>query len=184
MTGTHAKTAPSFPSANMKMSPEARARMRATEKLVLKYYNDMGKNKGNCTWGPGFLAHRGICSDEELLRKVDASSIDVEYDKRVREAEQRVKHKVQVALNQAQFDALVSFTYNTSYHANQIVYDAANTGDFAAVASAISAAVRVSIGTGKDKTWVVAPELIKRRAEESSPFRATKKIDATTAASR
>jgi len=184
MTGTPAKTAPSSPNFNMKMSPEARARMRITEKLVLKYYNDMGKNKGNCTWGPGFLAHKGVCSEEELLRKVDASSIDVEYEKRIREAEQRVIRKVRVALNQAQFDALVSFTYNTSYHANQVIFDAANTGDFTAVASAISAAVNVNVGKGKDKKWVVAPGLIKRRAEESAPFRVKKNSEAATTASK
>lgn len=39
------------PAVKMTMSPEAKARMRATEKNVYKYYNDMGKNKGHCTWG-------------------------------------------------------------------------------------------------------------------------------------
>jgi lysozyme len=38
------------PNASMKMSPEARARMRATEKAIYRYYNDMGKSKGNCSW--------------------------------------------------------------------------------------------------------------------------------------
>lgn len=176
MTSTAAKTPQATPLAGMKMSPDARARMRITEKLVLKYYNDMGKNKGNCTWGPGFLAHRGVCTDEELVRKVEASSIEIEYDKRIREAEERVRRRVRVPLNQAQFDALVSFTYNTTYRANQAVYDAANTGNFTAAASAISAAVRVSVGTGKDKKYVVAPGLIKRRAEESAPFRTAKNV--------
>jgi GH24 family phage-related lysozyme (muramidase) len=184
MTSTAAKTRQASPLAGMKMSPDARARMRFTERLVLKYYNDMGKNKGNCTWGPGFLAHSGVCTEEELIRKVEASSIDIEYDKRIREAEERVRLKVRVALNQAQFDALVSFTYNTTYRANQAVYDAANTGNFAAAASAISAAVRVSIGTGKEKKYVVAPGLIKRRAEESAPFRAIRNASEATSATK
>jgi GH24 family phage-related lysozyme (muramidase) len=184
MAGTPTKTDTTAPNSDMKMSPEAKARMRATEKLVLKYYNDMGKNKGNCTWGAGFLAHRGVCTEEELLRKVDASSIDIEYDKRVQEAEQRVQHKVRVALNQAQFDALVSFTYNTTYHANQHIYDIVNSGDFTKVAAAISAAVRVSVGTGKNKKFQTAPGLIKRRAEESAPFRGVKKAQVTTEATR
>jgi GH24 family phage-related lysozyme (muramidase) len=177
MTRTAAKTPQASPLAGMKMSPEARARMRITEKLVLRYYNDMGKNKGNCTWGSGFLAHRGVCTEEELLRKVEAASIDIEYDKRIREAEERVRRKVRVALNRAQFDALVSFTCNTTYRTNQAVYDAANTGNFAAAATVMSAAVRVSVGTGKDKKYVIAPGLIKRRAEESAPFRTAKNVN-------
>lgn len=171
-----------LPNAQMKMSPVARARMRAIEKDVLRYYNDMGKHRGNCTWGPGFLAHRGVCNEEELLRKVDASLIDVEYDKRVREAEQRVRRKVRVPLDQAQFDALVSFTYNTTLHSNQRIYDVVNTGDFAKTASAISAAVQVSIGTGIHKRFRIAPGLITRRREESAPFRTAQK--ATAAASK
>lgn len=162
----------------MKMSAGARAKMLGTEKVLLRYYNDMGKHRGNCTWGPGFLAHRGVCSEEELSRKVEATSIDVEYEKRIREAERRVRLKVRVPLNQAQFDALVSFTYNTSNRTNQLIYDAANTGDFLTVASAISAAVMVSVGTGKHKKWVLAPGLIQRRADESAPFREAKKSNA------
>lgn len=72
MTATNS----SRPHAGMKMSPEARARMRATEKAVYRYYNDMGKNKGNCTWGIGILAHKGVCSEEELGRKVSSRMVD------------------------------------------------------------------------------------------------------------
>jgi GH24 family phage-related lysozyme (muramidase) len=153
------------------MSPEARARMRATEKVVLKYYNDMGKKRGNCTWGAGFLAHKGICSADELERKVNANSIDIEYDKRVAEAERRVRLKVKVPLNQAQFDALVSFTYNTSNLANQPVYDAVNSGDLTATVRRMSDTVKVDVGGGKNKKYMIAPGLIMRRAEESAPFR-------------
>lgn len=80
------------PNAHMRMSLAAKARMRSTERDVYKYYNDMGKNKGHCTWGAGILAQRGVC---------------------------------------------------------------------------ISTMIRVRVG-GK---FVIAPGLIKRRAEESAPFR-------------
>lgn len=53
---------PTRPNATMKMSPEGRARLRATEKAIHRYYNDMGKNKGHCTWGVGILAHKGVCT--------------------------------------------------------------------------------------------------------------------------
>lgn len=154
------------PNAGMTMSGSARARMRATEKVMLRYYNDMGKNKGNCTWGIGFYAHRGICSEEELARKVDATSADIEYVKRVGEAERRVKSKVRVELSRDQFDGLVSFTYNTSNAANQPVYDALNGDNFARAAEIISSSVYVRV-RGKKKR---ASGLVARRNEESAPF--------------
>lgn len=156
------------PNAGMTMSPEARAKMRATEKATLRYYNDMGKNKGNCTWGIGFYAHKGVCTAEELQRKVAGPSIDIEYTKRVAEAERRVRLKVKVPLNQAQFDGLVSFTYNTRNQVNQTVYDALNGADYAGAADRMSRVIRVTVD-GKAK---LAPGLIARRAEESAPFRA------------
>jgi GH24 family phage-related lysozyme (muramidase) len=86
--------------------------MRTTERTVFAYYNDMGKDKGHCTWGPGILAHRGVCTQEELARPVSAAQVNAEFDRRVSEAEATVHRNIHVALTQAQFDALVSFTYN------------------------------------------------------------------------
>lgn len=153
------------------MSPEALAAMRNTEKVVLKYYNDMGRNLGNCTWGIGFYVHRGVCTPEELKQKVTAPAVEIEYAKRVAEAERRVKAKVKVKLNQAQFDAIVSFTYNTANVTNDRVYKALNDNHFQAAAQRISEANKVRVN-GKMK---LAPGLIKRRVEESAPFRATDK---------
>lgn len=95
MATTNVKAAPTTnPNVGMRMSPEALAAMRITEKVVLKYYNDMGKNKGNCTWGIGFYAHKGVCTPEELQQKVTAPAVEIEYAKRVAEAERRVKQKL------------------------------------------------------------------------------------------
>jgi len=154
--------------------------MRNTEKAILRYYNDMGKSKGNCTWGIGFYAHKGVCTPDELKRKVSAPSIDIEYGKRIAEAERRVKLKVKVKLNQAQFDGLVSFTYNTTNITNERVYQALNDNDFAGAAQRISEAIKV-----RDRgMWKIAPGLIKRRAEESASFRVVQKIDNSTQASK
>lgn len=153
------------------MSPNALARMRDTEKVMLRYYNDMGRHKGNCTWGIGFYVHKGVCSKEELERKVNVASIEVEYAKRVAEAERRVRLKVNKSLNQDQFDALVSFTYNTRSATNQRVFDALNAGNVAGAADIMSSAVNVKID-GKAK---LARGLIIRRAEESAPFRVIEK---------
>jgi GH24 family phage-related lysozyme (muramidase) len=99
--------------------------------------------------------------------------VEVEYGKRVAEAERRVRTKVKVKLNQAQFDALVSFTYNTANVSNDRVYQALNDNDFRAAAQRISEANKVRVN-GKLK---LATGLIKRREEESAPFRALEKSE-------
>lgn len=158
------------PNAHMRMSLEAKARMRSTERAVYKYYNDMGKNKGHCTWGAGILAHRGICSEDELKRKVSVASVEMEFERRVAEAERAVERNVIVELNQAQFDALVSFTYNAGMRGARDTYAYLNRRDFAGAAANMSTITKVKVGNRK----VVAPGLIKRRIEESAPFRVTR----------
>ena len=157
------------PNAHMHMSLEAKARMRSTERAVYKYYNDIGKNKGHCTWGAGILAHRGVCSEEELGKKVSVTSVEIEFERRVGAAERGVKRNVFTQLNQAQFDAIVSLTYNAGVQGSSDTYAYVNRGDFAGAAMNISKMIRVRIG-GR---LVVAPGLIKRREEESAPFRLT-----------
>jgi GH24 family phage-related lysozyme (muramidase) len=64
--------------------------------------------KGNCSWGAGILAHKGVCTADELAKKVSTGMVDQEFERRVAEAERYVRIGVKVAVNQAQFDALVS----------------------------------------------------------------------------
>jgi GH24 family phage-related lysozyme (muramidase) len=153
------------------MSAMAKANMRATEKAVYRYYNDMGKQKGNCTWGPGLLAHKGICSEHELKQKVNTKLVDFEFERRVAEAERLVRRKTKVALNQAQFDSMCSLTYNAGLKATRGTYDLVNQGDFSSAAANISRMIKVEINEGGKKKYVIAPGLIRRRAEESAPFR-------------
>ena len=182
MTGKHAPVPASGPNASMKMSPEARARMRATEKAVYRYYNDMGKNKGHCTWGAGILAHKGVCSPEELKRKVDAKMVDQEFERRVADAERIVRRNTTRAVNQDQFDALVSLTYNAGPRGARDTFEYVNNGEFAGAAKNISSMIKVSVIEKGKKKYVVAPGLIKRREEESAPFLV--KEDTTTGASK
>jgi len=182
MTGKHAPAAASGPNASMRMSPEARARMRATEKAVYRYYNDMGKNKGHCTWGAGILAHKGVCTAEELKRKVDAKMVDQEFERRVADAEWTVRRNTIKVVNQDQFDALVSLTYNSGPRGARDTFEYVNKGDFAGAAKNISTMIKVSVVEKGEKKYVVAPGLIKRREEESAPFRV--KEDTATAASK
>jgi lysozyme len=159
---------------SMKMSPEAKAKMRATEKAVYKYYNDMGKNKGHCTWGPGILAHKGVCNEEELGKKVSAQMVDQEFESRIAEAERAVRRNIKVPINQAQFDALCSLTYNSGPTGARGTYNYVNAKDFEGAAANISKMIKVEVKENGKKKYVIAPGLIKRRAEESAPFRVKK----------
>ena len=170
MTGKHGQAATSGPNASMKMSPEGRARMRATEKAIYRYYNDLGKNKGNCTWGAGILAHKGVCTEDELKQKVSAKMVDQEFERRVAEAERIVQRNTTKAVNQDQFDALVSLTYNSGGRGARDTFDFVHRGDFAGAAKNISSMIKVGVMEKGKKKYVVAPGLIKRREEEAAPF--------------
>ena len=182
MTGKHAQAATSGPNASMKMSPEARARMRATEKAIYRYYNDMGRDKGNCTWGAGILAHKGVCTEDELKQKVSAKMVDQEFERRVADAEKIVQRNTTKTLNQDQLDALVSLTYNSGGRGARDTFEFVNRGDFTGAAKNISSMVKVGVTEKGKKKYVVAPGLIKRREEEAAPFRV--RADTTSTASK
>lgn len=163
------------PTANMRISPEARKKIRNTEAVRYEYYNDMGKNKGHCTWGIGVLAHRGVCTEEELGRRVSAAEVEAEFSRKLREAEDGVRRHIRVELNQAQFDALISFTFNTGVEGADDTYKLINNHDFSGAAANMQQFVRVRVKTKKGVKKVVAGGLVKRRAEEAAPFLDSKK---------
>ncbi len=155
---------------SLSMSAEARARMRKREVDVFNYYDDMGPGKGNFTWGPGILAHRGPCTRDELGKKASQAEVDAEFARRVARAERTVRRNVtSQALNQAQFDALVSLMYNAGERGASGTFDLVDNGDLKGAAENISKMIRT---TAKGKK-VVARGLIPRRAEEAAPFRET-----------
>ncbi|WP_229415814.1 lysozyme [Pseudoduganella armeniaca] len=152
------------------MSPEAKVRMRNTERTEYRYYNDMGENRGHCTWGAGILAHRGVCTPEELTRVVSAAEVNAEFDRRVREAEATIHRNIHVALNQAQFDALVSFTYNAGPDGSADTYALINKNDFKGAGANMQKFIRVKVKTKTGTKKVIARGLVTRRAQESAPF--------------
>jgi GH24 family phage-related lysozyme (muramidase) len=166
----------------MFMSTAARLNMRHTEKKKLKYYDDGGPGRGNCTWGVGIKAHTGPCTTEELGRAVTDTDIEREFSRRLREAEAGVKRNVTAELTQAQFDALVSLTYNAGVKGSFPVYDLVNAGAYEGAANYIA-----SMTTGKQKRngkWVQVflPGLVSRRQEESAPFRNAPQVAIRSAA--
>lgn len=155
----------------MFMSQPARLVMRNTEKKVMKYYDDGGRTgRGNCTWGVGIKAHNGPCTKAELERVVTSTDVEREFATRLRVAERGVGANVEVELTQAQFDALVSLTFNVGVRGASKVYNLLNEGDFEGAARYIA-----SMTTAKQKrkgkyVRVTLNGLVSRRAEESAPF--------------
>jgi len=154
---------------SMTMSADARARMRRREVDVFSYYDDGGPGKGHCTWGAGILAHRGPCTKEELARPVSQAEVDAEFSRRVAKAEREVRSNVRKQpLNQDQFDALVSLTYNAGARGSRGTYKLVEQGDFKGAAANIRQMTKTTVNGKK----VVARGLVGRRAEESAPFAA------------
>lgn len=152
---------------SLSMSADARTRMRRREVDVFNYYDDGGPGRGHCTWGAGILAHRGPCTKEELARPVSQAEIDAEFSRRVAKAEREVRSNVKKkALNQDQFDALVSLTYNAGARGSRGTYKLVEEGDFKGAAANIRQMTKTTIKGKK----VVARGLVSRRAEESAPF--------------
>lgn len=152
---------------HLSMSGEARKRMQRLEVVVLNYYDDMGPGKGNCTWGPGILAHRGPCTKEELNRPVSRAEADAEFARRVAYTERVVRRNVITqALTQAQFDALVSLAYNAGERGAGTTFDLVDSGDLRGAAADILKMTRTTVKGKK----VIARGLVYGRREEAAPF--------------
>jgi lysozyme len=75
----------------MYMSTAARLNVRNTEKKMMKYYDDGGTGRGNCTWGIGTKAHNGPCTTIDLARTVTDANIEAAFSSRLRVAERGVE---------------------------------------------------------------------------------------------
>lgn len=160
---------------SLSMSPEARARMRKREQDVFNYYDDGGPGKGHCTWGPGILAHRGPCTKDELAKPVSQAAVEAEFARRVAKAEREVRRGVRKhPLTQAQFDALVSLSYNAGARGSLGTWTLIEQGDLKGAAANIKTIITSNVNGKK----VVRRGLISRRAEEAAPFLSAETADA------
>lgn len=155
----------------MYMSTAARLNMRNTEKKMMKYYDDGGRGRGNCTWGIGTKAHNGPCTAAELARTVTDADIEREFASRLREAERGVERNVKAELTQAQFDALVSLAYNAGVTGSSRVYKMLNAGDFHRAADEIASMTCGHESRKGKSVRVFYPGLVARRTAEAAPFR-------------
>jgi lysozyme len=154
----------------MHMSAAGMAALRLREGAVLRYYNDAANH---CTYGVGTLAHHGPCTPDELRHPVSIADVDLQLATRVRSAEQAVRQQVRThQLTQAQFDALVSFTFNTGATGVRTTLDAANRGASREVATQMNNNVYVHPrdANGRRLPPVRLQGLVNRRREEAAPF--------------
>lgn len=157
------------PNANLSLSTEARRRMRnQREGAVQGYYNDGRGNRGHCSFGVGILVHRGPCTAEELQRPLSSSQLDMSFAAAIRDAEGAVRRNVShQALTQDQFDALVSYAYNTGARGARETFQRVDQGNLRGAADLIT---RNTYSTQNGRR-VFMPGLVARRREESAPFR-------------
>lgn len=135
------------------------------EGIRLKLYNDPA---GHCTIGVGHLVHLGNCNGSEPAEFRGGISEQRAYEllrADVNTAVKAVKSLVKVPLNQQQFDALVSFTFNLGAGSLQQsdLLKRLNSGEYSAVPTELN---RWVYGGG-----VKLPGLVRRRNEEGILFR-------------
>lgn len=132
-----------------------------TRKGLAIMYND---SQGHCTIGYGHLIHRGsIDGRPEEERYKNGITLDQArelFRDDVTKYEAAVNDNVKVPLEQYQFDALVSFTYNIGINGfkSSSALKELNAGHYNAV-------------PGKMMLWNKPPEIIKRRADEANLFK-------------
>lgn len=117
---------------SLSMSMEGYGNLRIREGVVYRYYNDLGPHAGNCARGVGTLAHFGTCTEAELKTVVTTKGINAALSRHVHLVERYIRKKVShTKLTQAQFDTLVSFSYNVGNPAS--VMESADKGDMESV---------------------------------------------------
>lgn len=160
------------------MSKNGMDALRRHEGVVHHHYNDA---VGNCTLGAGTLVHTGRCTADELHSHVTNAQINHTLHARVEAAARTVRHGVpDRALTQHQFDALVSFVYNVGAGNARTVLHEVNRGNFHGAAHHIRQYVHATVraADGQPERDAnghiisrVLPGLVRRRDEESAPFR-------------
>ena len=134
-----------------------------------KLYDDAA---GHCTVGYGTLVHTGECDGRAAeapyakgITEVQATQL---LAQKAQEFEKTINDKVQVALNQNQFDALVSFVYNIGgNNFNQsTLLKVLNQGNYGAVPAEFKKWTKAR----QNGKLVDLPGLVKRRQAEAELF--------------
>jgi lysozyme len=134
------------------------------EGFVAELYNDAA-NPPNATIGFGHVVHSGPITGREPLKKVTKQQALELLQADCATAASAVKKHVKKPLSQAQFDALVSFTYNCGEGslAESTLLKKLNAGEFGAVPTELEKWTHAGPGT-------VLPGLVRRRKAEADLF--------------
>jgi lysozyme len=166
---------------SLKLSAQGQTELMRREGVIHHYYND---SVHNCTYGAGTLVHLGPCAEAEIHTVVTDTMIVKGMGAGIDKAEDAIYRNVMhQQLTQAQFDALVSFTYNVGGGGARGVFLLIDQGKMADAANAMMKYVHATV-YGKDRkplrdrngkiiTRVLAG-LVRRRRKESEPFRQPK----------
>jgi GH24 family phage-related lysozyme (muramidase) len=120
----------------------------------------------NCTQGIGHLLHKGPCKPSELaMPPWTREEAERQFRIDILNCERYIKQNVHVPLSQAQFDALVSYVFNTGNIAPDAL-DALNKGEYLQAAEFLSDDYYAK-KEGKD---VALDGLKTRRADEMNLF--------------
>lgn len=142
----------------MKTSPKGIALIKSAEGLRLKAYPDPGT--GGLPWTIGYGSTSGVTKSMVITEAQAEQMLAADLVR----FERAVERLVQVPLNQGQFDALVSFTYNVGEgnFTKSTLLRKLNAGDTAGAADQFLRWVNAG---GK-----VLSGLVKRRAAERAMF--------------
>jgi lysozyme len=137
---------------------------------VAHYYNNP---VGNCTYGAGILAHgRTPYTAVELGQPVTQAQMDAAFNTRIGDAERAVRRNVRSQqLTQAQFDSLVSLTYNAGPTGARGTFTLVEAGNLQGTADNMMQMVYGTAHTARGTRRVLLPGLVTRRQNESAPFR-------------
>ncbi len=149
---------------NLSLSSQGLEFIKQFEGFRGNLYNDVA---GHCTIGYGHLVHRGNCNgteSAEFISGITQQRATELLREAVRSFEQTVNDSVNVTLNQNQFDALISFSFNVGAGAfrSSTLLRLLNTGNYDVVPTEL-------------RKWVNAggrpvQGLIRRREAESNLF--------------
>jgi lysozyme len=103
---------------------------------------------------------------DELKKEVTEKMVEDALNAKIREFEGVVRRNVTYPLNQEQYDALVSFTYNRGPAKSYETFRKINDGELNAAADHMKKLITAKVGNKS----VVAKGLIVRREKESAPF--------------